>query len=336
MAILFALASCGGRGQKKTEVTDTTDSVELNFSHSDGVYRMNDLGRACHDGDLETLQKLVAGGHSLEDCMTDDIFEYDALYVAVHFGRKNIVEYLIGLNGLDKQRFYDENCKTLLNVAVRIGMVDLAEVLLKAGANPNGADKCGGDVRYPLVEAAADGNMAMAKMLILWGADTKVLEKASNPVSTAILDSMYRVYHEQMVVDGIKNFDIHRRSDTIVQDMNSDGVAERIFFNDSRNIVIVDGDTNTERIFIAYDDDDGEDSGNNDNWRVFDWVDFWGVTNDSLSYCMEFTADETLVTKEVQLLYPSIFVRKLDSGGGIITFDGEQFDGKYVWIHQND
>jgi hypothetical protein len=48
MAILFALAACGGRGEKKTEVTDTTDSVELNFSHTDGVYKMSDLDRACH------------------------------------------------------------------------------------------------------------------------------------------------------------------------------------------------------------------------------------------------------------------------------------------------
>ena len=143
------------------------------------------------------------------------------------------------------------------------------------------------------------------------------------------MDSLYRA---QMEYGELKNFEIYDRRDTIVQDLNGDSIVERVFFNDSENIVIADGKTNDETIFIAYDDE-----GCIDGWKDFDWVDFWGITNDSETWRMTFKEGpsggiDLDSNEDVPLLYPSIFVQKYESGGGIITFNGE----KYVWVHQND
>jgi hypothetical protein len=37
-------------------------------------------------------------------------------------------------------------------------------------------------------------------------------------------------------------------------------------------------------------------------------------------------------SKKVALAYPSIFLRKEEVGGGVITFK----NGKYIWLHQAD
>ena len=45
------------------------------FPYFAGVYRLDEVGRACEQGDLTGLQKLVGAGRSLEDCMEDDIYK---------------------------------------------------------------------------------------------------------------------------------------------------------------------------------------------------------------------------------------------------------------------
>lgn len=126
--------------------------------------------------------------------------------------------------------------------------------------------------------------------------------------------------YEQISHD-FKNFKIYKLNDTIIQDMNGDSIAEKIFFNENKNIIIKDGKTNAK---IPFDDD---------SFNEFDWVNFGGVTTDRETWRMLFKENGDILGDEtVYLFYPSIFVRKYESGGGTITFNNE----KYVWIHQND
>lgn len=61
-------------------------------------------------------------------------------------------------------------------------------------------------------------------------------------------------------------------------------------------------------------------------------MDYWGVLQDSSTYEIIITNGEIVGDTLVRLENPSIFVRKKEVGGGLITFK----DGKYEWIHQAD
>jgi hypothetical protein len=138
-------------------------------------------------------------------------------------------------------------------------------------------------------------------------------------VKATPMNDLYRV----QATHDFKDFELYPLGDTIVHDLNGDGVAERVFLNGNDNIIIADGGTGTETTF----DDDG--------FSEFSWVNYWGVTTDGTTYHIMWETplnEPSPQTENVQLLYPSVFVRKLDGGGGTITFR----DGKYIWIHQND
>ena len=128
-------------------------------------------------------------------------------------------------------------------------------------------------------------------------------------------------------VTGLNDYEIYSTWETIVQDLNGDGAAEKTAIDEYGHIIITDGATGAEIIF-----DDG--GGNRD---FSGEVSFWGITTDTETWRATFSeGPDGYVwpdgSETVLLLYPSVFVRRNESGGGVITFDGE----KYVWVHQND
>lgn len=62
------------------------------------------------------------------------------------------------------------------------------------------------------------------------------------------------------------------------------------------------------------------------------WVEFWGVVNDKWTYNVIVKDGELVGGEEIPLSYSSIFLRKEEVGGGVITCK----NGKYIWIHQAD
>ena len=116
-------------------------------------------------------------------------------------------------------------------------------------------------------------------------------------------------------------------TDTIVADFNGDGNLDHALFekvNGTSGIIIKHGKTN-EEVKIGF----GEPF---DYLTEFNWVDFWGLVNDSETYEIVFEDNEIVGDKTVTLENPSIVLIKEEVGGGVITFK----DGKYTWIHQSD
>ncbi|KAL7817986.1 ankyrin repeat-containing domain protein [Trichoderma aethiopicum] len=92
--------------------------------------------------------------HSIEPGMI-------GLHVAARFGLKGAFKSLLGSTSDVDAR---DTCKrTPLLYAVEGGFLDIAQCLLKEGANPTAADRSGWT---PLLKIAENGNMAMARLLL--------------------------------------------------------------------------------------------------------------------------------------------------------------------------
>lgn len=128
-------------------------------------------------------------------------------------------------------------------------------------------------------------------------------------------------------VKEFKDFVIFNLTDTLKADFNYDGKLDMAIFiqnNLSSGIVISEGG-NSKNYKIGF----GESFG---PFEDFNWVDYWGILNDSETFEVIIEEDELKEGREIQLLGPSIFLRNYESGGGLITFK----NGEYIWIHQTD
>lgn len=117
--------------------------------------------------------------------------------------------------------------------------------------------------------------------------------------------------------------------DTVREDVNCDGFIDQIFFSkkDSiRHIILLDGKNKKQKVFGLDLQVKGETEAD------YSWVDFWGITKDTLTWEMIIDDGEIAGSRSVTLRCPSIVLRKEEVGGGIITFKKSEF----VWVHQAD
>lgn len=124
-----------------------------------------------------------------------------------------------------------------------------------------------------------------------------------------------------------KKATIFKLTDILKADFNGDGKLDQAVFkkeNGTSGIIITHGETN-QIVKIGF----GEPFA---HLTEFNWVDFWGLVNDSETYEVVIEDAEIIGDREVKLDNPSIVVRKEEVGGGLITFK----EGQYVWIHQAD
>ena len=162
-------------------------------------------------------------------------------------------------------------------------------------------------------------------------ADTKTVElEAQNETPKQELEqnsTKQPQFNNQDLSYEFKDATIFKLTDTITADFNGDGNADQAIFkkeNETSGIFITHGETN-QKIKIGF----GEPFA---HVKEFNWVDYWGLINDSESYEIVIEDAEIIGDREVKLDNPSIVVRKEEVGGGLITFK----NGKYVWIHQSD
>ena len=120
---------------------------------------------------------------------------------------------------------------------------------------------------------------------------------------------------------------IFNLTDTLKADFNGLGKLDYAVFIkeiETSGIVITHGESN-EKTKIGF----GKPFA---HLPQFNWVDYWGIVNDSITYEIVIEDAEIIGDREVKLDNTSIVVRKEELGGGLITFK----EGEYIWIHQAD
>ncbi|GAB3721552.1 hypothetical protein GCM10028861_21900 [Flavobacterium koreense] len=128
--------------------------------------------------------------------------------------------------------------------------------------------------------------------------------------------------------DTFKDFKIYEINDTIKVEFNGDNVKDFLYFlnsGDEKNIIILDGKTKLKTKI-------GDDQSFDKISKNFNWADYWGVTNDKQTFEVLVNESEVIGDTIIKLENKSIFIRKEEVGGGVITFK----NGKYIWIHQSD
>ncbi len=124
-----------------------------------------DVFEASALGDLETVRNLVGGDRGLANGFSADGFY--PLGLAAFFGHHAIVEFLL-TNGADvKTAARNAQKVTALHAAVARRDVEIAKMLLEAGADPNARQERG---FAPLHDAAANGNAPLVELLLTHGA----------------------------------------------------------------------------------------------------------------------------------------------------------------------
>ncbi|MBE5393873.1 ankyrin repeat domain-containing protein [Brevibacillus borstelensis] len=135
-----------------------------------------DLFEAAASGRLDRVQELVDSEPNLVNAYANDGFT--ALGLAAYLGHKDIVEYLLE-KGADVNRASKNDMKVMpLHSAVATLQVDVAELLLKHGAEVNAIQQGGWT---PLHEAALHGHEEMIKLLLEFGAN-KTIKKDNGEI----------------------------------------------------------------------------------------------------------------------------------------------------------
>ena len=124
--------------------------------------------------------------------------------------------------------------------------------------------------------------------------------------------------------ESFKNYKVYKITDNIIDDLNGDKINDTAKFvenNDKTLIIIIDGKTRKKTVINT-----GNIEDNN-----FSWVYTWGILKDKESFNFPVKNGELMAEEKIKLDNTSIFIRKDDSAGGIITFK----NGKYIYLNQS-
>jgi uncharacterized protein len=199
-SILAALLiNCSGdkaKGQERTKSADTAavatqnqttppvDTAQAAFTIAIEGYKATELGQAVYVGDLGKIQDLINKGAPTEKCLTDETYVFDMLYAALAFNKTEVVRYVLK-NKLytSVNTTYSEDAETPLTMACSLNdssdAVEIADSLIKLGANAKGAGESGGETtKYPLIIAVTQHNFKLTKLLLENHADKAIKNEA--------------------------------------------------------------------------------------------------------------------------------------------------------------
>lgn len=130
-----------------------------------------------------------------------------------------------------------------------------------------------------------------------------------------------------MMSKEFKDFKIYPLTSVIKKDMNGDSIEEFIVFSikDGRNGITITNGASGEIDTIGFGNSFGYSDGN------FQWVDFWGITNDPETFEITPETRSQAVLPRKALENPGLVLRKDSYGGGLITYEKTE----YVWVHQH-
>ena len=127
---------------------------------------------AARYGHFSVVERLLAEANIDPDICNSD--GYSPLALSVLDGYDNIIEQLIATNRVDLNRLVGPTRTSVLHTAVSQGALEIANRLLRAGANPNLRDQSD---TTPLESALRNRKMAFAELLLNSGADIDLPDK---------------------------------------------------------------------------------------------------------------------------------------------------------------
>lgn len=146
--------------------------------HTDTDHSYTLLGYACLYQNKRFIQRLIGMKASTECVYSDDMYCYDALYMAVDKGNTELVKLFLSL-GANPNEAYNEDGLCPLAMSCNMNNYPVACLLLQYGAKANGLGNLGGDyITYPLIIAVDKNNINMVKILLKYGAKIKVKDKS--------------------------------------------------------------------------------------------------------------------------------------------------------------
>ena len=112
----------------------------------------------------------------------------DILYTAIYFDKEDVLKYaLTRYKDINDRVYSDEYGLTLLTYACKLSNVKLAHILLEHGINVNGCQSpCDTYKVYPIMEAIANNNIELVKLLLEYHADLDIKDSnGSTPLALA-------------------------------------------------------------------------------------------------------------------------------------------------------
>jgi ankyrin repeats containing protein len=174
------------RSAIKAIQTDNLAELATNMKHinnvdsfipldSDHSYSL--LGYACLYKNKPAIQKLLAMKANIDEVFSDEIFIYDALYMAIDNEDEGLVKQLLAM-GADPNKPYNEDGLCPLVASCNVNSIVIASLLLKHGAKADGVGNLGGDyIENPLITAVMKGNKYMVQLLLRYGAKKGVKDE---------------------------------------------------------------------------------------------------------------------------------------------------------------
>lgn len=146
--------------------------------HTDTDHSYTLLGYACLYQNKHIVQRLIGMKADMECVYSDDMYCYDALYMAVDKGNAELVKLFLSL-GANANVAYNEDGLCPLVMSCSMNSYPVTCLLLQYGAKANGLGNLGGDyITYPLIIAVDKNNINMVKILLKYGAKIKVKDKS--------------------------------------------------------------------------------------------------------------------------------------------------------------
>ena len=137
--------------------------------------------KACLYQNKRFVQRLIGIKADMECVYSDDMYCYDALYMAVDKGNAELVKLFLSL-GANANVAYNEDGLCPLVMSCSMNSYPVTCLLLQYGAKANGLGNLGGDyITYPLMVAVDKNNINMVKVLLKYGAKTKVKDRSRMP-----------------------------------------------------------------------------------------------------------------------------------------------------------
>ena len=174
------------RSAIKAIQTDNLAELAANMKHInnidsiiplDSYHSYSLLGYACLYKNKPAIQKLIAMKANIDEVFSDEIFIYDALYMAIDNEDEGLVKQLLAM-GADPNKPYNEDGLCPLVASCNVNNIAIASLLLKHGAKADGVGNLGGDyIENPLITAVMKGNKYMVQLLLRYGAKKGVKDE---------------------------------------------------------------------------------------------------------------------------------------------------------------
>ena len=146
-------------------INNVDSFIPLDSDHSYSL-----LGYACLYKNKPAIQKLIAMKANIDEAFCDEVFIYDALYMAIDNEDEGLVKQLLAM-GADPNKPYNEDGLCPLVASCNVNNIAIASLLLKHGAKADGVGNLGGDyIECPLIKAVIKGNKDMVLLLLKHGA----------------------------------------------------------------------------------------------------------------------------------------------------------------------